>query len=496
MLNRPALVLGAAALLLHLSVNGGYGIFRDELYYIVCGQHLAWGYMDQPPLTPAIAALSWAVFGGWLPGFRLAPALCFAATVILTIQLARLLSAGRFATWLAGITVFAGGVLQVFGVLLTTDILQPPAWTACTYLLVRAVRDGEKRAWLALGATAGIAFLGKYNVAFHLGALGLAILLLPQRRALLAWQPFAAAAIMLAIAAPNLLWQALHGWPFLAHIRDLAANHTISLGPLAYMAQQILQAGPGTLLVWAAGLAALLFWPGFRNVRWIGLGYVLLIAFGFVTSGKPYYVAPVYPGLFAAGAVALEAWLASTALRTGLAALVTAGAIQIAPLVLPILPPARLVAYMTFLGLVPSTGERTQDGALPQYFADMFGWQAYADSITAAWRALPEADRAQAAFLGRNYGETAAVQLLGHGPDAISLHQSYWFWGPKGHDGSVLLHMGESRAHLLTLFDSVEQVGTTPTGWGMPYESGRPIWLCRGMHPKLPDFWKDHLQDN
>jgi 4-amino-4-deoxy-L-arabinose transferase-like glycosyltransferase len=493
---RPAVALFTLGLALHLWANGGFGIFRDELYYIVCGWHLSWGYMDQPPLSPAVAAASYAVFGTWLPGFRLVPALCFAATVALTVQLTRLLGGGRYAAWLAGLSIFAAGVLQVDGVLITTDFFQPPAWTASTYALVRAVRDGDKRWWLAAGAIAGVAFLGKYSIAFHVGTLGVALLLLPQRRALLAWQPWAAVAIMAAIAAPNLLWQAAHGWPFLAHARDLADNHTDHLSPLAFMLQQVLQMGPVTLFVWGPGLFALLFAQRFRDLRWIGLAYLLLMAFGDASHGKPYYVSPVYPGLLAAGAVALGARRRGPIRRAILPAAIAICAVVLAPLVLPVLPPAQTAAYFRALHLMPSTGEKTDLGALPQYYADMFGWQAMADAVTAAWRALPPADQARAAFLGRNYGEAAAVEVLGHGPDAISLHQSYWYWGPKGHDGSVLLHVGETRTRLLTFFAQVDQVGRVPPGWGMPYEVDQPIWLCRGLRTPLATLWPDSLRDN
>jgi 4-amino-4-deoxy-L-arabinose transferase-like glycosyltransferase len=500
-LRRPALVLFVLAVALHLWANAGYGIFRDELYYIVCGWHLAWGYMDQPPLSPAIAAASYALFGTWLPGLRIVPALCFAATVALTVQLAKLLGAGRYAAWLAGGTIFAAGVFQVCGVLLTTDPLQPPAWTAITIALVRAVRDDKPRCWLAAGLIAGVAFLGKYSVAFHVGTLGVALLAVPQRRALLAWQPWAAIAIMAAIAAPNLAWQALHGWPFITHAHDLAAHHTEHLSPLAFMAQQVLQMGPLTLLVWGPGLAALLVWPPMRAVRWIGIAYILLMAFGDTSHGKPYYVAPAYPGLIAAGAVALEAWLPQTRrwrtpARTAVFATIIAAAIAGAPLVLPILPPSDLAAYLRAIGLVPGTGEKTQLGALPQYFADMFGWQPLADEVHRIWRMLPPADQARAVFVGRNYGEAAAVDVLAHGPDAISLHQSYWYWGPKGHDGSVVLTMNETRAQLLSVFTTVEQAGRTPPGWGMPSETNQPIWLCRGLRTPITAAWADNMTDN
>lgn len=495
---RPALVLFGAALLLHLILNGRYPIFRDELYYIVCGWHLALGYMDQPPLSPLLAALSYSVFGTWTTGFRLVPALCFATTAAITVELARRLGAGRFGAWLAGGTVFAAGVLQILGTLLTTDILQPPAWTACAYALVRAVRDGERRWWLWLGVIAGIAFLGKYNVAIELAAAGAAIALLPQRRALASWRPWAAALIAAAIAAPNLLWQQIHGWPFLAHIRDIAANHTIPMSFGQFLLQQLLLVGPPTLPVWGAGLLALLASRRFAGVRWLGLAYLLLLGFGWASHGKPYYIAPYYPVLFAAGAVAWEDWVRSPHWRAVLCTGIALPSLALSPLFLPVLPPGRLATYLAWLDLVPETGEKTDQTVLPQYFADAFGWQEMVDAVDRAWRALPQADRAKAVFIGRNYGEAAAVDVLGRGggPPAISLHQSYWYWGPKGYDGSVALTYGASRDHWLGYFRTVEQVGHTGPGWGMPFETDQPVWLCRDSRVPLDRYWPGHMTDN
>src|SRR4051794_32752243 len=106
LISYPAVSLGLAMLVLHLWANGAYGYFRDELYYIVCGRHLAWGYVDQPPLVPLIAWASDAAFHG-LRGLRLLPALAAAATVALTVSAARLLGGGRYAGWLAGLAVLS-----------------------------------------------------------------------------------------------------------------------------------------------------------------------------------------------------------------------------------------------------------------------------------------------------------------------------------------------------------------------------------------------------
>src|SRR5579862_1268551 len=155
----PALVLAAITLLIHLVCNNRYGIFSDELYFIVCGQHPALGYVDQPPLVPFIAESSYALFGTALLPLRLMPALAMAATVALTAEFARALGGGRFAQWLAGVTVVLGGVFLVDGLLLLTDCLQPLTWLGCCWCILRLAQTKNERWWIAFGVIAGISLL-------------------------------------------------------------------------------------------------------------------------------------------------------------------------------------------------------------------------------------------------------------------------------------------------------------------------------------------------
>ena len=294
LLDHPAICLGLTAFALHLWVNGSYGYFRDELYFIVCGRHPAWGYTDQPPLTPLVAAASDAAFHS-LRGLRLIPAIAAGATAALTASTARMLGGGLYAGWLAGLAVLAGGALQLFGVLMITDTLQPLAWLACGLCIIRAEQDQEPRWWLAAGAIAGIAFLAKYTVALYLGSIALGLLATPERRLLMRWEPWAAVLIASAIAAPNLVWQAANDWPFVAHTAVLAAHKNIPLSPLAFLLQELLTLGPASAPIWLAGLAAFALWPRFAHLRWVAVSWVVLIAAAVAGRGRPYYLAGAYP---------------------------------------------------------------------------------------------------------------------------------------------------------------------------------------------------------
>jgi Dolichyl-phosphate-mannose-protein mannosyltransferase len=488
--DRPELVLGLATFAIHLWANGQYGYFRDELYFIVCGRHLAWGYTDQPPLTPLLASASDTVFHS-LRGLRLVPAIACAATVALTAHTARLLGGGLYARWLAGLAVLGGGALQLFGVIFTTDSLQPLAWLSIAICIIKAERDDEPRWWLAVGLIGSVAFLTKYTVALYLASLGLGLLATPERRLLARWEPWAAALIALLIAAPNLIWQAANGWPFITHTAVLAARKNIQLSPVSFLLQEILTLGPASAPLWIVGIAAFAFWRRFAHLRWIAVSWVVLVAAAVIGRGRPYYLAPAYPLLMAGGPVALEAWLPRLA-KPAFAALVLADAALTAPLFLPVLPIDTYIAYQRALGLKPSTGERLRLGELPQYYADMFGWPEMAETVGKAYQALPPDERKRAVFFAWNYGDAAAIDFFGARwglPPAISGHENYFLWGPRGADGSIVLILGGTRDGLLKLFRTVEPIGRVDNPYAMPEESGQTLWLCRDIREPIDQAW-------
>ncbi len=488
----PGVPLALATLALHLWASGAYGYFRDELYFIVCGRNPAWGYIDQPPLVPLVAAAMDRLFAPSLVMLRLLPALAHAATVALAAETARLLGGRVWAQALAALCVLSAGVFLATGTILTTDVLQPLSWLFCAYALIRLIRGGDQRWWVAIGVAAGFSLLSKYMLAFWLVALGIGVLATPARRLLARPGPYAAAAIALAIVLPNILWQALHGWPFLEIGRVAAAIKNIPLPPLAYLGAEIWQLGPGNAPVWIAGLAALALRRQFSDLRPFAIAWLVLIAAMIALHGKPYYPAGAYPLLFAAGAVALEAWIAWRPARTAITAVIVLFGVIGAPFALPILPVATFAAYQARLGVAPKPLERSPVGQLPQLFADMFGWPDLAALVGRAYQSLPPADQARAVFFANNYGEAAAIDVLGapwHLPPAISAHNNYFLWGPRGHDGSVLIRLGGTREQLLLAYRSVEPAGMFEAPWAMPYETGRMLWICRDRRRPLGADW-------
>jgi hypothetical protein len=488
----PSVALGLICLALHLAVNGRYHIFRDELYFIVCGQHPALGYVDQPPLVPLIAAGFHALFGANAWALRLVPALAMAATTALAAEYTRLIGGGRFAQWLCGLAVLCAPVLLVDGLLLTTDCLQALTWLACAWCLTRVAQTGEERWWLGFGLAVGISLTAKYLILFFLASLAVGVVATPLRRSLTRPWIYLGALIAFLFLAPSLYWQAENGWPFL-ELGRAAAGKNIALSPLAFLGQQALFMLPPSAAIWLAGLWRFSVRPLPPALRAFPIAFVVMQVLVYLLHGKAYYLAAFYPILFAGGALAIEGWIARPILRGVVAAGIAITGVVIAPIALPILPPQDYAAYAHTLGMSSkaSAMEKGAASVLPQYLADMFGWREMAEKVSAAYNALPPEERAKAVFFGRNYGEAAALDVYGaafNGPPAISGHNNYYLWGPRGFNGSVVIMVGDT-ARIAPQFDSVTQVGEIDSPYAMPYETNIPISILRGLHVPLAEVW-------
>jgi hypothetical protein len=478
--------------MLHVLANGHYGIFRDELYFIVCGDRPDWGYVDQPAVVPLLASWSHAIFGDFLWGFRLLPALVMTITVALTVEFARVVGGGRFAQWLAGSCILLGPIFLLQGVLFLTDMFQALTWLGLGWTLVRLEQTGDERWWLAFGAIAGFSLNTKYLIAFYLMALAVGLLATPQRKSLSRSWVYLAALLAALMVLPNALWQEAHGWPFIELGKAGASGKNIEMSPLAFFLQQIVFTGPMATIVWLCGLWAGVIRPKLVVARVFSIAWLLLLLVFDLSHGKAYYLSAIYPTLLAFGAVRIEEWIGNAmARRAALAGVVVLGALA-APLTLPILPVDVFIRYQKAIGFVPSAGEHQTLGVLPQYYADMFGWREMAEKVAAVYWSLPPQDRARAVFYGENYGEAAAIDVFGRRlglPPAISGHNSYYMWGPRGHDGSVMIIVGGSTKHYADLFRSFEVAGRIETPHAMPYETGKAIYVLRDMKIPLPDYW-------
>jgi hypothetical protein len=285
-----------------------------------------------------------------------------------------------------------------------------------------------------------------------------------------------------------------HGWPTLEFMENAQRFKIAELSPVAFVAESALQAGPGALLIWVGGLLFLLLGRDGRPWRALGWAHLAILAVMVGTNAKPYYMAPSYVMLFAAGAVALERWKARPArlLRPAAVGLVLASGILTAPLAKPLLSEDVYVRYAARLGFDPSTDENHELGRLPQFFADMHGWRELAEAVGEVHRALPEADRARACVFGQNYGQAGAIEFFGPDlglPPALSGHNSYHLWGPGACSGEVVIVIEDDRESMEEIFETAEWAATFTCVDCMPYENDKQIWVGRKLRLPLAELW-------
>jgi 4-amino-4-deoxy-L-arabinose transferase-like glycosyltransferase len=481
---RSAGTAAASSFAVLLIFAGRYGYHRDELYFLACAKRLAWGFVDQPPLTPVIARLSQAIAPGSLVVLRLWPALFMAIAIVLTILTARELGASRVGQAAVSVATALCPVIYAAGHLLSTTTLDILLWVAVSLLAVRILRTEDVRLWPAAALLIGIGLLNKWTIGFLVAGLLLGIVVGPERR-LLANRWFAAGvAIGFAFWLPNLWWQATHGWPQLRMLLDIQASNS-GLGPtIAWLPLQFAISGALGAPLWIAGLRRV-FRPGEgRPVRALGIAYLsLAVPLAIAAGDKPYYVAALYFPLMAAGAVPFERWWARNAGRARrvvepvLLGLLTLAGMTI---VLPILP-ATALAHVAVQDVNYDLGEQ-------------IGWPTIVREVRDAWDALPEPDRAHAVILTSNYGEAGAIERYGTDlPTPYSGHNSYWWWGTPPADTATVLAVGEfDAAYLETFFGSVDRVGTLDDDLGVENEEqGSGIWVCREPRASLPQLWPD-----
>jgi hypothetical protein len=488
------LALTLAKLIFHLLIANRYGIFRDELYYLACSEHLDAGYVDQPPLIAFVAWIARHLFGESLIGLRLLPALAGAATVWLTGKLARELGGETFAQALAGLAAFATPLFLLMHHWLTMNAFEPLIWLACAWCVVRAINRDEPRYWLWFGILIGLGLENKYSTAFFAIAVVAGLLLTPQRRFLKSKWIWLGALCSLLIFLPNLVWLVRHDFPFLELMQNIRRGHRdVVRGPIAFIIDQAMLMNPILFPLWVGGLVWLFLSREGRRFQILGWIYSFLLVTFIVLKGKNYYLAPAYPLLFAAGGVGFEN-LSSVRLWWSRPVYVIAIILItciIAPLSAPILSPENYVRYQKALGLEPLKAENQPTGPLPQHFADEFGWEEMAQEVGRVYNALPPEERAKTAIFANGYGQAGAIDFFGkkYGlPKVISNHQNYWLWGPRDYTGESVIVLGSDGTGDRKRFATVEAVGRTYHPYSRRDEHFE-IFLCRGLNTTLQERW-------
>jgi hypothetical protein len=426
----------------------------------------------------------------------LLPAVAGAAMVWLTGKLVREMGGGRFAQALAALAILIVPVYLILHHWLTDNVFEQLIWTACIWLVVRAINTGNPRYWLWFGVLAGVGFETKYSIAFLLVGLLVGVVLGPERRFLASRYLWLGVLACAAISLPNLLWEVRNHFPFLELIHNIRmTNRDVVRGPVAFIANQAFIMHPVLFPLWAGGLLWLFFAREGRRYRVLAWTFVVTLSAFIVLKAKFYYVVPIYPMLFAAGAVGLERITAGrgigTATRVAYATLVIVAGAALAPLSVPILSPEGFLRYQKALRLEPPKAENQNNGPLPQYFADEFGWEDMVREVARIYHGLPAEEQARTAIFSNSWGSAAAVDFYGpkYGlPQAISKHNSYWIWGPGKYDGSTMIILNSDGRGDREHFQTVEAAGRVEHPYSRRDEY-YTIWLCRGPKFNLQTAW-------
>jgi hypothetical protein len=492
---RVPLVISVGMMLLHLGVNfaGGYGYFRDELYYIACTNRPDIGYVDQPPLSIWILSVNRWLLGDSIFALRLLPVIAGSLTILLTGSIVRKLDGGKSAEFLACIAVALAPVRVGMGSYYSMNAFDILLWTLCSLLIIRMLENDSLRDWLLLGLVFGLGMLNKISMSWLAFGLYAGILATPHRRWLRTPAPWLTVGIAAVIFSPFLIWNITHDFAHLEFARRAAELKYASQNPATFLSGLILILNPFSLPLWGAGLWALV-----RETRWRVLGVATFAVLAILLVNyhtKSEYFTPAFPLLCAAGAVWWEKVSASwKAVRVGYPVFLLLSGILLLPLTLPVLPLETFIGYQSTPGFAPQSTEGLRLGGLPQFYADRFGWKELVDSVAVVHARLTPEEQKSCVVFCTNYGQAAAIEFFGRErglPPAMSEHNSYFYWGLKEwKNPRVVIALRRSADDLRQAFEQVDEAGVTFAPYALPHENGTKIWICRGLKVPFESSWQ------
>lgn len=484
----------------YLLQNPAYEPHRDEFLYLAEGHHLAFGFMEVPPMLSLFAWLT-HLFGDGIFWVKLWPSLFGAATFIIAGKIVQSIGGKSFALILLFLPFIFGGFLRLFFLFQPN----PPEiffWTMIAYSLIRFIQTKENKWLYVFGVSVALGMLSKYSVAFFTISILLGLLFTKHNIIFVNKHFWFASGIAFLIFLPNLTWQYLNHFPVIVHMNELRQEQLQYISPVSFLSDQLLINLP-CFFIWLTGLFFCLF---SKQYRFIGLAYLFVIILLLIGHGKSYYSLGVYPVLFAFGAVALEKFTAIKRkyLRYAFIAFPVIIGIIFLPVALPILPPKQLADLYVKLH-AEKTGalkwEDLQNHPLPQDFSDMQGWEEMTQKVAKAYAMLNDAEKKDIFIFCNNYGMAGAINYYApkyNLPQAYSDNASFLYWLPLNINIKNMILVtddpDEQQHDWAQGFQQIIKVDSVTNFYAR--ERGDYIYLFKGAGENFNRFFKDKIAED
>ena len=485
--------LALVKLFVQLATSNDYGFFRDELYFIDAGKHLAFGYVDFPAFIALLAAFTQFLFGNSLVAYHIFPAIAGTLVVFFTGLIARELGGGRFAQCLASLASLVSPTFLGIDSLFTMNAFDELWWVLACYVLILLIKREQTRYWLLFGLIAGIGLLTKMTMLMFGFAVIAGLLISSKRNFLLSKWLLIGGCIAALFLLPYVIWEFANNWTSLLYWSRYPSNIE-HLPPIGFIYQQIITTNPVSLVIWLAGLYYYFFRPEGKPYRLFGYAFIILFLLFMYSHAKFYFLAPAYPVLFAAGALLLEPILTTSRWHwvkiSYISSLVISG-ILLALFFLPVLPPSVYLQFSHGNDLA-QPDFHSNPPQLPQPLADRFGWENMAASVAQVYHHLPTDQQNIACIFAGNYGEAGAIDYYSQTdqiPQSISSHLNYFIWGPGTCTGEIVISIGVPYKTLQPIFDKVVLANTVICKYCIHNEQNLPIYIAYHAKASIKDLW-------
>ncbi|OHD15338.1 MAG: hypothetical protein A2Y34_12740 [Spirochaetes bacterium GWC1_27_15] len=475
-----------AKLLLHIVTIQNYGIFRDEFYYLACADYVDFGYVDHPPLSIWILSLIKSIFGDSIFALRIFPAIIGSLTVFISGIIAKELGGKIFSIIISMIAVIISPLYLALHHYYSMNSIDILIWTVSFFLLIKIIKTEKPKYWILLGFCIGLGILNKLSPIFLCFGLFIGLIFTNNRKFFFTKWLWICLGIALLFFIPYLIWNVTHNFASLEFMKNASLYKNYKSSPLEYILGQIINMNPVTFPLWIFGIIFFLISKNNSSLRIFGITYLTILVVFILTSGKTYYLSPIYTILFAGGAIFIEnIFIKFQKIKIAILGVLMALGLLVIPFGLPILPVDTFINYSKKTGFIPPKEEKNKQNAiLPSHFQDMFGWEEMTLEVVKVYNTLSSDEKANCIIYGENYGEAGAIKYFGKKYnicEVVSGHNNFYYWFPENKKVDVVIAIVKSqkKESFESVFEEVTEVSKYTTNYYSSMENNLSIYLCK-----------------